>query len=152
MINSVLLLLAVTANQTHTPSATVSGDIVTVDADIAALPAAITEYELLQGRAILNSTGNVAASADGVSPIVWRLGSGQHQVVAYGFPDDRENPHRIIRTLDVEVIGPTRQQQIAAAVKRFTLALYESGQAQAELQGLNPSRQELIDALTLGAP
>lgn len=154
MINSVLLLLAVTASQTHTPSATVSGDIVTVDADIAFLPdasAAGVSATLLAGTELVSSP-NVAASTDGASPIQWRLPPGQYDITAYGFPDDRVNPVRNVAILTVTIQAPDRSDAIAAALKKLTLALFDAGKAQADLQTLNPTRQELIDALTKGAP
>ena len=93
MINAILLMAAITATQTHTPSATVSGDIVTVDADIAFLPDGTTGPTLL-GGVELNTDPLLAASSDGTSPIQWRLPPGQYDITAYGFPDDRLNPIR----------------------------------------------------------
>lgn len=147
MINAALMTLALTASQTHTPSATVSGDVVTIDADIAWLPDGTTGAQLLAGVE-LNTDPLLAASSDGVSPIQWRLPPGQYDITAYGFPDDRLNPIRNVATLTVTIQAPDRSDQIAAALQKLTLALFYAGQARADLQTLNPTRQEILDALT----
>ena len=150
MLNTLFLMSAITATQTHTPSATVVGDIVTIDADIAMLPsssAGTDAGELLTGTMLAGDAG-LAASSDGASPITWRLAPGEYQITAYGFPDDRLNPLRNVATLTVTIGTPTRTQQIADALQRLTLALFDAGRARATLDTLNPTRQELIDALT----
>jgi len=145
-MNALFLTLAITATQTHTPSATVSGDVVTVDADFALLPDGTTGTQLL-GGVELNTDPLLAASSDGVSPIQWRLPPGQYDITAYGFPDDRLNPIRNVATLTVTIQAPDRSDAIAAALQKLTLALFDAGQARAALQTLNPTRQEILDAL-----
>lgn len=151
MINALLLSTALATTQTHTPSVAVQGDIVTVDADIAMVvdsgPATVAG-ELISGVPLLSAAGTFAASDDGVSPIVWKLPPGEYLITAYGFPEDRLNPIRNVVTLTANVSTPDRGQQIAEALQQLTLALFDAGKARQELDTLNPTRQELIDALS----
>jgi hypothetical protein len=69
----------------HIPSLMVSGSIVTVDANVAILSASVEEYELVSGIALFGSEGNIASSTGALSPIVFRLPSGTHDIVTFGF-------------------------------------------------------------------
>lgn len=152
-MNSIITLLML-AVQTHTPTATVSGDVVTVSADIAwidyapvsgqtvpvVVPVAIKEGTILVDKTML-------ASYDGVKPVAWQLPPGTYKVTAFGYPDSRLNPMRTKVVLDVVIANPTRQQQLKDALKKFSIASAEAAMAKAEIVALNPTKAELTAAL-----
>lgn len=131
-------LLASTAIGQHVPSLTVSGDVVTIDADIA-WHGSIGGVELLQGTEL--SSHGVYASADGASPIVLRLPAGSHAITALGFPANRLQPVRTPATLMAAVVPPQRQEQINAALANMLAA-------RDAFLALAPTAQEVADALT----
>jgi len=57
-------------------------------------------------------------------------------------------PQRTKIVLDVVIASPTRQQQIAAAVKAYSIASADSAEALAELKTLKPTKAELAAALS----
>ena len=149
-MNALLLILALTV-QTHTPTATVTGDVVTVSADFAWIePAAgtsiVVPIAIKDGVQLIDPT--MLASTDGVKPIAWQLSPGSYKVTAFGYPDNRLFPQRTKVVLDVTVLSPTRQQQIAEAVKAYSIASADSAEALAELKVLKPTKAELAAALT----
>ena len=142
-----LLLTAIANAQTHTPTHTVDGQRVTIDADIVFWSASqnMTGFSLIQGVPLMAPTQ--AASVDGVSPIIWEIPPGTYQLTAYGFPDDRENPQRTSAVLDIVVNAPTRIEDIRIALTAWLNSLNDVYLARANLQTLNPTRQELIDVI-----
>ncbi len=127
----------------HVPTATVSGDIVTVNADFAYLD--VEPLEVVQGT-ILTDT-SLIASKDGKLPVSWRLPPGTYSITAFGFPDNRMLPNRNKAILTVTVENPTRQKQITDALQRFSLANIEAEVAREEIKTLKPTRAEISAAL-----
>lgn len=151
-MNTFLLTLALLVNQTHTPTATVSGDVVTVSADFAWVetiegpqvsivkPIAVVEGVILNDNTML-------ASTDGAKPIAWKLPPGDYKIFAFGYPDNRMFPMRTKVILDITILSPTRQEQIAAAIKAYSIASADSAEALAELKVLKPTKAELAAVL-----
>ena len=154
-MNALLFAMAFVI-QTHTPTATVNGDVVTVAADFAYIDnavgtAVVIPVAITQGT-ILADDNNMLASSDGTSPITWQLSPGTYKVTAFGYPDDRMSPMRTMVVLDVTIGSPTRQQQITDAVRAYSLATYDAAQALSELRTLKPTRAELLAALRPQTP
>lgn len=150
-MNALLFMLALTL-QTHTPTAAVSGDVVTVSADFAyvesvsgpdpVVPVSVTEGVVMAGDY------NLLASADGVKPVAWQLEPGTYRVTAFGYPDNRALPMRTKVVLDVTVLSPTRQQQIVDALKQYAISSADTAEAIAAIKTLKPSKAELAAAFT----
>lgn len=139
------LLASFAYAQTHTPSLTVDGAIVTVDADVMWFDGSqdITGFELREGTYLTSQ--RIAASTDGSAPIIWSLPSGSYTVTAHGFPDDPANPDRTVATLVADVLPPTRTELIASAVLDFFTHRNGLKDANDRLETLAPTLQELID-------
>lgn len=135
-----MLLASVASAQTHTPSHTVDGRRVTVDADICFWDAGqnMDGFTLVQGTPLM--AASIAASKDGTSPIIWEVPPGTYQMTAYGFPDDRMNPERQTATLNIVADPVPRDEAIREALIAWFVA-------RSTLQQLNPTRQELLDGL-----
>ncbi len=85
------LSLAIFLPQTHVPSLSVSGSVVTIDADVAWITAAPPEFgngssDMIQDGTVLQAGLPLcSASYDGERPIVWSLPPGDYQIHAFGF-------------------------------------------------------------------
>jgi len=153
-MNTFLLTLALLVNtQTHTPTATVSGDVVTVSADFAWVEtpegsqvSIVKPVGIVEGVQLNDDT--MLASTDGVKPIAWRLSPGTYKVTAFGYPDNRLFPMRTKIVLDVVIASPTRKQQIAEAVKAYSIASADAAVALNDLKSLKPTKVELAEALS----
>ncbi len=144
-MNSILLFVSLLTVQAL-PTATVTGDVVTINADIAWIEpasgtAVVVPIATPQGTILIDPT--MLASSDGISPVAWQLSPGNYKVTAFSYPTDRMNPQRTEVTLDVVIASPTRQQQIRAALQQLTLAKADVSEALAELAALKPTKAEL---------
>jgi hypothetical protein len=147
------LMMALTIlAQTHTPTATLDNDVVTVEADFATinnvagnLPA--DEVEPVTGTILTGST--LLASSDGIAPIAWRVPPGEYVITAFGYPDDRMNPNRVKTVLNVTVTEPTRIESIRVALNELSLRLFEVKAAKQQIQALSPTQVEVLEALSI---
>ena len=148
LLGWVLAFASVANAQTHVPSGTVQGLIVTFDADFVAIDPQqdMTGIELREGVVLLGGPPRYAASVDGVSPIRYMMPSGTYAVTVHGFPDDPAVPERNIVQLSVVVAPPTRAEQIADAFMGFFRGRNQAAKALADIALLNPTDQEIIDA------
>jgi hypothetical protein len=130
------------------PTVVVDKNTVTVYGDIAWFNTPVPEgLELIQGTP-LTGRDSLAASYDGVEPIIWRVPtSGTHSITAYGYPDDRMNPDRPEAILEVVITAPTRQQDINAALLEYAQRKFQLQMAITTLRALSPSREELAAAI-----
>lgn len=141
------ILIPVLLIDAHVPTATVSGDVVTVSADFAFLD--IDPLEVVQGVPLYDTS--LLASTDGALPVSWRLAPGTYQITAFGYPDKRSAPNRNRVVLTVTIDNPTRQQQIKDAIQRFSIANIEAQHARDEIRALQPTRAEISAALSTQA-
>ena len=142
-----LLALTIFAPQPGLPTATITGDVVSVNADIAWVesvvagtvvkPVAIPQGTMLAGDQTL------IASSDGKLPVAWKLLPGSYKVTAFSYPANRFIPIRTEVILDVVIASPTRQQDIRAAFQKLTEAKADVGDAKAALDILKPTKAEL---------
>ncbi len=144
-MNAILLFASLLTVQAL-PTATVTGDVVTINADIAWIEpasgtAVVVPLETVQGTILIDPT--MLASNDGIGPVAWRLSPGNYKVTAFSYPADRLNPQRTEVTLDVVIASPTRQQQIRTALQKLTLAKVDAAEALNELAALKPTKAEL---------
>ena len=151
-MNALLSIAMLLTVQTHTPTVvSVSGDVVTISADVAWIDPAVGTAIVVpiatkEGVQLVDPT--MLASTDGVKPIAWQLPPGQYKVTAFGYPDDRLNPMRTKVVLDVTILSPSRQQQITEAVKKYSIASADAAAALSSLKTIKPTRSELAAALT----
>ena len=137
--------------QTHVPTATVNGDVVTVSADFAYVDPAVgtsvvVPVSVVEGTVLVDRT--MLASNDGVKPIAWQLPPGDYKVTAFGYPDNRLSPMRTKVVLDVTVLSPSRQQQIVDALKQYAISSADTAEAVAAIKTLKPTKAELAAAFT----
>jgi hypothetical protein len=147
-MNLLVLTMALLYPDVHIPTATVSGDVVTVNADFAYLdlPDSGVSVGIVQGVQLVGDPA-ILSSTDGKLPVVWRLPPGTYSITAFGYPDNRLLPNRNKVILTVTVENPTRQQQIADALQRFSVANVEAEMAREEIKTLKPTRAEISAAL-----
>ena len=129
------------------PTANVVGDLVTIDADIAwfidPMPVGAA---LIQGTRLAGQD-SLAASSDGVGPIIWRLPPGSYSINAFGFPLDRVNPVRIEQVLPIVVDAPSRATLIRGALLQYSASVYQTELTKAELITLAPTLAEIRTAI-----
>lgn len=157
-MNLFILTMALLYPDVHVPTATVKDDVVTVNADFAAIDT-IGPARVIQGTPLVINYGdanpevqpvagyNLTASSDGKSPLKWQLSPGTYEITAFGYPDNRLLPNRNKVILTVTVENPTRQKQIADALQRFSAANVEAEMAREEIKTLKPTRAEISAAL-----
>ena len=141
-----LLALTLFAPQPALPTATITGDIVTVNADIAWVESVVAgtvvkPVSIPQGTILIDST--MLASSDGNLPVAWKLLPGTYKVTAFSYPANRFIPVRTEVLLDVVIASPTRQQDIRAALQKLTEAKADVGDAKVALDVLKPTKAEL---------
>lgn len=146
ILNSVLLAAVLqTGTDSHVPSYTLDGNIVTFDAEIAfitAEPSTGGTHRLIdvQQKGLGEYIG--FNSGDTFGNIQWELSPGEWQFTAYGHADDLANPDRQSGNFTVTVQSPGRSQQILAHVVK-------NMEAQRDLSLLDPpaTRAEIIQAV-----
>jgi len=129
------------------PTLIVDKDRITISADIAWFNDPLPPGSVLIQGTPLAGQDSLAASYDGVQPIIWSVPIGEYSITAYGYPDNRMQPQRPEAVLDAVVVGPTRQMQITAALLEYAQRQYQTQMALETLQTLVPTRQELRDAI-----
>lgn len=136
-----LLLVAVAMPQdSHTPTYTVSGQTVTIDAEIAWIdqrPPNST-YALTTGTKGPHLDLIGFNSADVHGNLVWQLTPGEWTMTLMGHADDLQNPNRQVQQVTFTVSGPTREEAILANVIAYLtakrdLAIMEPPPTQAEM-------------------
>lgn len=147
-MNILLFSIAIAAVQPPVlPTATVTGDVVTVSADFAWVePAAgvtpVKPVAIPQGT-MLAGDQTLLASSDGKLPVAWQLLPGTYKVTAFSFPTNRFVPVRTEVVLDVVIQPPTRPAEIRAALQKLTESKGNVADAKAALDLLKPTRAEL---------
>lgn len=155
-----LLILAMTMlyPDVHVPTATVEGDIVTVNGDFAAIDT-IGQAKVIEGVPLVVNYGdlnpavppvpgyNLTASSDGIAPVKWQLPPGTYEITAFGYPDDRKFPMRNKAILTVIIADPTRAEQIKSAYQRFSEANADAATAKKAIKDLKPTKAETAAAL-----
>jgi hypothetical protein len=141
-------MMAATLQDSHVPSYTVDGNVVTIDAEIAWIPQNTetntnpTEFELLDKSQ--QGPGEYIALISGKPSerIRWKLAPGTWEITALGHADDLANPMRQERRFTFTVDGPTRSEQIVELVVAYL-------SAKRDLQMLEPpaSRGEILQAV-----
>jgi hypothetical protein len=151
-MNSVLLMAAMmlpVPQDTHTPSYTIEGDVVVIDAEIAWIPTnpAVTNnppegWTLLDPSQQGPSDSIAFISGMRDERIRWRLTPGDWEITALGHADDLANPNRQQQTFNITISGPTRQERIVLLVMKYL-------EAKRDLQLLDPpaDREEVLTAL-----
>jgi hypothetical protein len=151
-MNAAILMAAMMLPATqdaHTPSYTIEGDVVVIDAEIAWIPtnAAVTNnppegWTLLDPLQMGPSDNIALISGMRDERIRWRLTPGEWEITALGHADDLSNPNRQQQTFNVTISGPTRQETI-------TLLVLDYLTAKRDLQLLSPpaSREEILTAV-----
>jgi hypothetical protein len=120
------------------PTLTVTGNEVTIAADIAWHNPDLNGVEIVQGTPLQHPS--VIASSDGASPIILRMPAGTHEITALGYPADRMKPIREQATLAADIAAATRQQQISELY-----ATYLSTRDQ--IIAMSPTTAEAINAI-----
>ena len=147
-MNALLFAIAIAAVQPPAlPTATVSGDVVTVTADFAYIDSAavgtiVKPVAIPQGT-MLAGDQTLIASSDGKLPVAWKLLPGAYKVTAFSYPANRLVPVRTEVVLDVLIQPPTRPADIRAAFQKMTEAKGDLADARAALDLLKPTRAEL---------
>lgn len=129
---------ALSAFAQQSPSVSVSGNLVTISADLAWHDPDLEGVEVIQGTPL--SSPSVFASTDGASPIVLRMPPGTHTIDALGFPADRMNPQREYLTLPAVVEVPSRQDRLNELYATYL-------EARDKILELSPTRAEAIEAI-----
>jgi len=129
------LLTSVCYAQTHKPSHTIEGTIITIDAEVASISP--DPKQLLSGVRLADDSLAVASPG---SPIVWKLKPGTYQLRMMGFPDDPANPQRSVVDVDVKV-KLTRKEAVLDAYDRCIRAM-------SDLHILSPTYEDLLDSLS----
>jgi hypothetical protein len=133
----------------HTPSYTIEGNVVVIDAEIAWIPTnpATTSnpsegWELVDPTQMGPSDNIALISGMRDERIRWRLTPGDWQITALGHADDLSNPMRQQQTFNLTIAGPTRQEQIVLLVMEYLTA-------KRDLQLLDPpaTREEILTAV-----
>ena len=142
-----LLAMSILLAPGDPPTANVVGDLVTINADIAwfvdPLPPGAA---LIQGTRLAGQD-SLAASSDGVGPIIWRLPPGSYNITAFGYPIDRLNPQRIEAVLPIVVNPPDRSTLIRGALLQYSASVYQTQLAKQELITLAPTLAEIRTAI-----
>jgi hypothetical protein len=151
-MNAAILMAAMmlpAPQDAHTPSFTIEGDVVVIDAEIAWIPtnAAVTNNPP-EGWTLLDASqqgpsDNIAfISGKRDERIRWRLTPGDWEITALGHADDLSNPNRQQQTFTFTISGPTRQEQIVLLVMEYLTA-------KRDLQLLDPpaTREEILTAV-----
>jgi hypothetical protein len=151
-MNAALLMAAMmlpAPQDTHTPSYTIEGDVVVIDAEIAWIPTnpAVTNNSP-EGWTLLDPSqqgpSDSIAFISGLrnERIRWRLTPGDWEITALGHADNLSNPNRQQQTFTFTISGPTRQEQIVLLVMEYLTA-------KRDLQLLQPpaTREEILTAV-----
>ena len=145
------LLFTVTilvVQQSALPVATVTGDTVSISADVAWItsgPPGVSirrDITVVKGT-ILAGDAFLLASYDGKLPVSWRLPPGAYKITALGYPPNRFLPLRSKAILDVVIVSATRQQEIRDALQKLTESKFNRGEGERVLDLLKPTKAEL---------
>ena len=142
-----LLAMSVLFAPGDPPTANVAGDIVTINADIAWFAQPLPPGSALIQGTRLGGQDSLAASSDGVEPIIWRLPPGSYNITAFGYPVDRMNPVRIEAVLPIVVNPPDRATLIRGALLQYSASVYQTQLAKEELVQLAPTLAEIRAAI-----
>jgi len=143
------MMMAVLFAPGDPPTANVVGDLVTINADIAWFVEPLPPGAALIQGTTLAGVPSLAASSDGVGPIVWRLPPGTYTITAFGYPVDRLNPQRIEGALSVTVDPPDRATLIRGALLQYSASVYQTQLAKQELITLAPTLAEIRTAILI---
>lgn len=150
-MNTLLLTLFLAAQQpAHVPSANVTGDVVSIDADFAKIQTLGAEtsqvIRIVSGVQLAGDRTMLAASRNS-GPVSWQLKPGTYQVMAHGYPEDYAFPMRTQVMLSVVIAEPGRMEKIRSSLNRISASIAELDSARKELTTLAPTAVEIQTAL-----
>lgn len=136
-----LLAVPVFAQDAHVPTARVEGNSIIVDGDFAVFTDGFVPDEPPVLGTIIAGGNNIVTETRPPEGIRWdNIPPGTYQLTIHGRPDDYMFPQRQSVEVTLVVQPPLRPEQIRTALMEFLLAKYK-------LAALNPTVQEILDAL-----